>query len=55
MEKSDWKYDLEKEPRSIPLDAHCMNCGEWRQCVRCVDIGWVCLVCFRRELIGENQ
>ena len=30
---------------SIPLPSTCMVCGQWKPCVRCVDIGWVCLDC----------
>ncbi len=31
--------------RSIPLDSSCMVCGEYRPCVRVVEIGWICLQC----------
>jgi hypothetical protein len=36
--------------RSIPLDSTCMVCNRWKPCVRCVDIGWVCLDCQRESM-----
>jgi hypothetical protein len=30
---------------SIPLDSTCMVCGNYKPCVRVIDIGWICLDC----------
>jgi hypothetical protein len=40
---------------AIPLKAVCMVCGEHKDCVRCVDIGWVCLDCFRNSATGYKE
>jgi len=34
---------------SIPLVAQCMVCGNGRLCLRCTDIGWVCLQCMEKS------
>jgi hypothetical protein len=36
-----------KRSGSIPLPSTCMVCGQWKPCVRVIDIGWICLDCQR--------
>jgi len=38
----------------IAIPATCMYCGQWTDCVRIADIGWVCWHC-RAELRGDGD
>ena len=37
--------EQERELVSIPFDSTCTLCHQFKPCVRCVNIGWVCLDC----------
>lgn len=37
--------DLRREALSVAMNATCMVCGQWRECLLTVEIGWICLNC----------